>query len=182
MTNQNEVWNGGKHRKFSRMLLRGARHFYCITTKSLKNTHMNFVIYTYLSLCLSAYPHVTTREQPRGLQWKLITRSLQKFIDTYQISLKFATTSEHLGGELCVFRRVPQTHVTPLSNVNLSVHLNYWAFFPVLLKKPLLKKSVAFSPHTNCTDRATAALSAKLVQTFADRGCHVVSATDLYGR
>jgi hypothetical protein len=44
------------------------------------------------------------------------------------------------------------------------------------------KNSVAFSPHANYTDRATAALSAKLVPTFADRGCHVVSATDPYGR
>jgi hypothetical protein len=32
------------------------------------------------------------------------------------------------------------------------------------------------------TDRATAALSAKLVPTFPDRGCHVVSAMDPYGR
>jgi hypothetical protein len=42
--------------------------------------------------------------------------------------------------------------------------------------------SVAFSPHANYTDRATAALLAKLVPTFVDRGCHVVSATDPYGR
>jgi hypothetical protein len=42
--------------------------------------------------------------------------------------------------------------------------------------------SVAFSPQANYTDRATAALSAKLVPTFADRGCYVVSATDSYGR
>jgi hypothetical protein len=37
---------------------------------------------------------------------------------------------------------------------------------------------VAFSPQENYTDRATAALSAKLVPTFADRGCRVVSPTD----
>jgi hypothetical protein len=42
--------------------------------------------------------------------------------------------------------------------------------------------SVAFSPHANYTDRATAALSANLAPTFADRGCHVVSATDPCGR
>jgi hypothetical protein len=41
---------------------------------------------------------------------------------------------------------------------------------------------MAFSPHANSTDRETAALSAKLVPTFADGGCHVVSATDPYGR
>jgi hypothetical protein len=39
---------------------------------------------------------------------------------------------------------------------------------------------MAFSPHANYTDRATAALSAKLVPIFADRGCHVVSVTDPY--
>jgi hypothetical protein len=38
------------------------------------------------------------------------------------------------------------------------------------------------SPRANYTYRATAALSAKLVQTFADRSCHMVSATDSYGR
>jgi hypothetical protein len=38
------------------------------------------------------------------------------------------------------------------------------------------------SPRANYIYRATAALSAKLVQTFADRGCHVVIATDPYDR
>jgi hypothetical protein len=33
------------------------------------------------------------------------------------------------------------------------------------------------SPRANCTDRA-----AKLVPTFADTGCHVVSVTDSYYR
>jgi hypothetical protein len=36
--------------------------------------------------------------------------------------------------------------------------------------------SVAFSPQANYTDLCR--LSTKLVPTFADRGCHVVSATD----
>jgi hypothetical protein len=35
------------------------------------------------------------------------------------------------------------------------------------------------SPRANCTDRPSdRRLSAKLVSTFADRGCHVVSVTD----
>jgi hypothetical protein len=39
--------------------------------------------------------------------------------------------------------------------------------------------SVAFSPQANYTDRATdRRLWAKLVPTFADRECRVVSATD----
>jgi hypothetical protein len=38
-------------------------------------------------------------------------------------------------------------------------------------------KLCGFSPQANYTDRA-----AKLVPTFADRGCRVVSATDPHGR
>jgi hypothetical protein len=34
------------------------------------------------------------------------------------------------------------------------------------------------SPRVNYTDQAPASLSAKVVSTFADRGCHVVSVTD----
>jgi hypothetical protein len=40
------------------------------------------------------------------------------------------------------------------------------------------KKIHSLSPRMNYTDRR---LSAKLVPTFVDRGCHMVSATDLYG-
>jgi hypothetical protein len=40
---------------------------------------------------------------------------------------------------------------------------------------------MAFSPQANYTDRGDRRMSAKLVPTFADRGCHVVSATDPYG-
>jgi hypothetical protein len=44
-----------------------------------------------------------------------------------------------------------------------------------LIKLKTKLNSVAFSPQANYTDRR---LSAKLVPTFADRGCRVVSATD----
>jgi hypothetical protein len=37
------------------------------------------------------------------------------------------------------------------------------------------------SPRANYTDQSTAACCAKLVPTSMDRGCHVVSVTDLYG-
>jgi hypothetical protein len=37
------------------------------------------------------------------------------------------------------------------------------------------------SPRANYTDRATAACRRSDCQFFADRGCHVVSVTDLYG-
>jgi hypothetical protein len=38
------------------------------------------------------------------------------------------------------------------------------------------------SPQANYTDRATAACRRSDCQLFADRGCHMVSVTDLYGR
>jgi hypothetical protein len=38
------------------------------------------------------------------------------------------------------------------------------------------------SPRANYTDRATAASLRSDCQLFADRGCHVVSVTDPYGR
>jgi hypothetical protein len=43
------------------------------------------------------------------------------------------------------------------------------------------KKLRGPSPRANYTDRATR-LSAKLVPTFVDRGCHVISVTDPCGR
>jgi hypothetical protein len=45
-----------------------------------------------------------------------------------------------------------------------------------------IKKLRGPSPRANYTDRTTAAWPAKLAPTFADRGCHVVSVTDPYGR
>jgi hypothetical protein len=38
------------------------------------------------------------------------------------------------------------------------------------------------SPQANYTDRATGGMSPKLVPTFADKGCRVVSVTDPHGR
>jgi hypothetical protein len=38
------------------------------------------------------------------------------------------------------------------------------------------------SPRANYTDRATAACRRSDCQLFADRGCHVVSVTNPYGR
>jgi hypothetical protein len=50
--------------------------------------------------------------------------------------------------------------------------------------KPRLKKVKlhGLSPRANYTNRATAARRRSDCQLFADRGCHVVSVTDLYGR
>jgi hypothetical protein len=41
-----------------------------------------------------------------------------------------------------------------------------------------ITKIRGLSPRANYTDGATAAFSANLVPTFADRQCHVVSVTD----
>jgi hypothetical protein len=46
----------------------------------------------------------------------------------------------------------------------------------------LKKKLHGLSPRANYTDRATAACRRSDCQLFADRGCHVVSVTDPYGR
>jgi hypothetical protein len=54
--------------------------------------------------------------------------------------------------------------------------------FFVLQNDQYLKKLRGPSPRVNYTDRETAACRAKLVQTFADRGFRVASATDPHGR
>jgi hypothetical protein len=46
----------------------------------------------------------------------------------------------------------------------------------------LKTKLPGLSPRANYTDRAKSSLSAKLVPTFADRGCHVVWVRDPYCR
>src|SRR5215510_803473 len=45
-----------------------------------------------------------------------------------------------------------------------------------------MKKFRGLSPRTNYTDKSGRRRSAKLVPTFADKGCHVVSATGPHGR
>jgi hypothetical protein len=47
--------------------------------------------------------------------------------------------------------------------------------------KELYNNSVAFSPRANYTDYTDRRLSTKLVPTFADKWCCVVSTTDPYG-
>jgi hypothetical protein len=49
-------------------------------------------------------------------------------------------------------------------------------------KNNATKNLRGFSPQTNYTDRATAPMSEKSLQTFADKGYRVVSATDPQGR
>jgi hypothetical protein len=51
-----------------------------------------------------------------------------------------------------------------------------------VIEQTLKTKLRGLSPRANYIDQATADLSTKLVPTFADRGCHVVSGTDPYGR
>jgi hypothetical protein len=46
----------------------------------------------------------------------------------------------------------------------------------------LKTKLHGLSPRVNYTDRATTACRRSVCQLFADKGCHVVSVTDPYGR
>jgi hypothetical protein len=48
--------------------------------------------------------------------------------------------------------------------------------------KKLKTKLHGLSPRANYTDRATAACRRSDCQLFGDKGCHVVSVTDPYGR
>jgi hypothetical protein len=54
----------------------------------------------------------------------------------------------------------------------------YLLFFPLYY----LEKLHGLSPRGNYTDRVTDACWQSVYQLFADRGCHVVSVTDPYGR
>jgi hypothetical protein len=54
-------------------------------------------------------------------------------------------------------------------------------FYLLSLLKTKKIKLHGLSPRANYTDRATAACRRSDYQLFADRGCHVVSATDPYG-
>jgi hypothetical protein len=52
-----------------------------------------------------------------------------------------------------------------------------------IVGKYMLKKELhGLSSRANYTDRATAACRRSDCKLFADRGCHVVSVTDPYGR
>jgi hypothetical protein len=68
-----------------------------------------------------------------------------------------------LGNKLSAFYGSQSANQTPLSRIVLE---------------KLKKKLNSLSPRANYTDRATAASRS----TFADKGCHVVSVTDPYGR
>jgi hypothetical protein len=57
------------------------------------------------------------------------------------------------------------------------IHTNLFCYCDI--KKTKLH---GLSPRANYTDRAIAACRRSDCQLFADRGCHVVSVTDPYGR
>jgi hypothetical protein len=74
-----------------------------------------------------------------------------------------------------LFQNPPNTYIRK-SNIFHSPGV--WMFCDT--KKKKIKKNLrGLSPQANYTDRR---LSAKLVPTFADRGCHVVSAPNPHGR
>jgi hypothetical protein len=63
----------------------------------------------------------------------------------------------------------------------LPYQFSFWyTLFWFIVK--IKTKLHGLSPWANCTDRATAACRRNDCQLFVDRGCHVVSVTDPYGR
>jgi hypothetical protein len=62
-----------------------------------------------------------------------------------------------------------------------TLKIDYY-MFRLMWPSSKLTKLRGHNPQSNHTDRATAALSAKSVPTFAGRGCCVVSATNSHGR
>jgi hypothetical protein len=75
-------------------------------------------------------------------------------------------------------RICPQSVVCPLPLPVLNL-LNYWFLSCHLQTQKKTPWSESASELYRPSDRR---LSAKLVPTFADKGCHVVSVTDPYGR
>jgi hypothetical protein len=70
----------------------------------------------------------------------------------------------------------------PLNAMIGLTEIPYFLISYVLMLKILITKLRGFSPEANYTDRAAAACCMKLVLTFADRGCRVVSSANPYGR
>jgi hypothetical protein len=80
-------------------------------------------------------------------------------------------------------------HISPdfAYHSDSEIHLLHMYFIYVKLiylqfEKYHKTKLHGLSPRANHTDRATAACRRSDCQLFADRGCHVVSVTDPYGR
>jgi hypothetical protein len=70
-------------------------------------------------------------------------------------------------------------HLAPLISLSRRINLlNFWRSEGVC-KHP---HSITLSPRANYTDRATAACRRSDWQILRDRGCHMVSVTDTYGR
>jgi hypothetical protein len=85
----------------------------------------------------------------------LIAQCLKQLLFMNRISAKYKTSEDNT-------RKV---HISTLLEPGMPVY-----------------KLCDFSPQANYTDRATAAGRSKLMPTFEDRWCIVVSATDPHGR
>jgi hypothetical protein len=94
---------------------------------------------------------------------------------------------------LCIFICSPSTHMPGrYRNLDQQCHLPYilaslscyhsMTYFPELLKMSLDKKAPWSESASELYRRSDRRLSATLVPIFADRECHLVSATDPYGR
>jgi hypothetical protein len=73
--------------------------------------------------------------------------------------------------------------VTSSSLVDVSLHTHVYIFFCLWsTNSQLIKKPLRPEPANELYQPINRRLSARLVPTFADRGFHVVSVTDPYGR
>jgi hypothetical protein len=115
--------------------------------------------------------------------WKFYMNEFFFFFVFQLLKLSFHLLTILMFGLMCAIM-FPTMVKSPWSNVLLcrpAKFIEVGALCAADISSNKLN-SVAFSLYANYTDRAIAALSAKIVPTLADRGCHVVSATDPYGR
>jgi hypothetical protein len=105
------------------------------------------------------------------MDWNRHGQSLEGLEKSRNISVMITgvpnETSSHPEGSL--YTNPQRSH----GNRCLNCH---WAYMHTKTKFHGL------SPRANYADRATAACRRSACQLFADRGCHVVSVTDPYGR
>jgi hypothetical protein len=92
-------------------------------------------------------------------------------------SLRLSVHREPMSLHCLETAQFPQYPVTALSR-QLMEQTRYSGGYRMKTKTKLR----GLSPRENYTDRATAACRRNLVPNFADKGCHVISVTDPYGR
>jgi hypothetical protein len=107
--------------------------------------------------------------------WNIVRRSIIRTPARciWNISLKLTLTDMASMHHISDYSR----QISHKSLAHEVLHKNNTDIYDGNTKKT---KPRDMSPRANYTDRATHRLPAKLVPTFDDRGCHVVSVTDPY--